>query len=161
MKIINKVQRCINLDFDKLCKEYYKHIPLQKINSILESKGLSILDEENNYEENNLLYTQIKCVLLKNNSISNNKIILYKNTSDDEHNIYWRIIQDQNIDLTLSKKIDSPVENLENFYLETINDDLCYICESSIHKIIQKNIFELYYKPGIVIDPIDKINLIM
>ncbi len=129
-----------------------KNFPINKI---------IVLDEENNYQENNLLYSQIKCVLLKNKSISNNKIILYKNTSDDEHNIYWRIVQDQNIDLSSSKKMDSPIENLENFYLETIDDDLCYICESSIHKIIGKNIFELYYKPGIVIDPIDKINLIM
>lgn len=120
-----------------------------------------VLDEDNNYQENNLLYQQIKCVLQKNKYVSNNKIILYKDTQDDEHNIYWRILQDQSFNLDTCKKIESPIENSDNFYVGTYEDSLCYISETTIHKIIEKNIFELYYKPGIVIDPIDKINLIM
>jgi hypothetical protein len=149
-----KVNQQIHL-FDLILHKLY-NCP---INNIL------IYDENNLYQSNNLLYTQIEVVLLKNNDFDlEKKLTFYKKISDPEYNIYWNILTNSDlnsnyvIEYDKELKTESTNSPNEKFLIGKINLQEVYICDTTIKNIIYKNIFNLDLDPGITIDPFDKIN---
>ncbi len=126
-------------------------------------KKIMIYDEDNLYLKNNLLYKQLEFVLLKNKNNSDvfNIFKFIKKINDSEYNIYWATTKLED-NLIIVKEIEPNDDNsiYSKYFLGKNGDDDIFICETTLIDIIDKNIFELEDKPGVVIDPVDKINLI-
>lgn len=152
------------------CKE--KQIPVQIYDYLLfklkkfNLDQIIIFDEDNKYSKTNLLYKQIDCLLNKTKkfiqilSEDSEEIYVYKNLDDNELNIYWKISNPD--DLIIKKKIvETNFNSNIKFYYGNINHVESFISKIRISEIINKNIFELENDPGIIIDPIDKINCVL
>jgi hypothetical protein len=131
-----------------------KKIPIEKI---------IIYDSENKYQKNNLLYEQISYILLKKkNTIEMNREFKFcKKIDESELDIYWKILNHDNYKIEKEIEMDDNNNINENYYLGTINDEKYYISNTYFFNLRDKNIFELSFESGIVIDPIDKINYLI
>lgn len=127
-------------------------------------KKVLIFDEDNLYQKNNLLYKQLEFVLLKNKKDLDifNVFKFIKKINDSEYDIYW-IPSKLEDNIVIIKEIEPEDDNsiYSKYFIGKNGDDDIFICEAALIDIIDKNIFELEESPGIVIDPIDKINIIL
>lgn len=131
-----------------------------------------ILDKDNIVQNpHNLFYLQLKqCVSLNVNTqdinidemkqkiIKDKYIMVYKKTADSLiENVYWNILEPGMISEHIGK-IKSPFESNSYFNLVKINDQECFVKKIYINECIEKNLFDLDKNPGIIIDPIDRLN---
>jgi len=121
-----------------------------------------IFDEENKYSKNNLLYKQIKlCLDIKSINLPVEEYELrvynYFKDSDENYNLLWKIANSDD-KIIMKKNVNPNFENCLQFNYGLVNDIEAFICKVKISDIITKNIFELEINPGIVLDPLDKIN---
>jgi hypothetical protein len=117
-----------------------------------------IFDEENKYSKNNLLYKQIKLCLDKKNinlPIEEYELQVYNYYKDD--NLLWKIASSDD-KIIIKKKLIIDFDTNIQCYHGLVNDIKAFICKTQISELINNNIFELEINPGIVIDPLDKIN---
>ncbi len=81
----------------------------------------------------------------------------YKKIDNQELDMFWNITKSD--DLIIKKKvIDSDFESKSKFFWGHVNHIESFICKTNIFQIIDKNVFELEKNPGIIINPVDKIN---
>lgn len=109
---------------------------------------------------NNLFYNQLEmCVKKTNLTYTNKNIVVYKNSDENLiENVYWKLLE-SNIKITEHiQKIKSPYDN-SYFNLVKINDTNCFVKKINICECIDKNLFNLDNKPGIIIDPLDRFNI--
>ena len=86
-------------------------------------------------------------------------IKVYRNTKDTViETIYWNLFKNENKIIKFIKKINSPFDNTE-FDVVKISDTEYFLTTINLLDIIDKNIFNLHINPGIIIDPIDRINI--
>ena len=134
-----------------------------------------IFDGENKYSKNNMLYKQIGLFLDPENIIlqkllnsesdsesdsNSNQIHVYKKFQDNDYNIIWKIAMSDDL-VIKTKVVDTTVTTGIKFYFGKVNHVESFISKIKISEIIRKNIFELDDNPGIIVDPIDKINFIL
>lgn len=121
-----------------------------------------ILDNSNIIiNPNNMLCTQLeKC--LKNNSNNSNfdkKMLVFKDTSESViENVYWNLFYPEMKISEYIEKIKSPYDD-SYFDIVQINDKICYLYEVCFKDIIIKNIMNLKSQPGILIEPLDRLNI--
>jgi hypothetical protein len=127
--------------------------------------SIIIYDESNNYTESNLLYEQIKTnfrIINKYESeIFKKEIKVYKKIDSNDLDIYWNITNFNDI-IDIKQQVKAPdcEESESGFSFGLVNGSESFISSVQILDIIGKNIFELENDPGIILDPLDKINLI-
>jgi hypothetical protein len=110
---------------------------------------------------NNMLCTQLeKCLKNKsNNSNFDKKILVFKDTSESViENVYWNLFYPEMKISEYIEKIKSPYDD-SYFDIVQINDKICYLYEVCFKDIIIKNIMNLNSQPGILIEPLDRINI--
>ncbi len=127
--------------------------------------SIIIYDENNNYDASNLLYEQIKLnfrIINKFESeIFTKEIKVYKKIDSNELDIYWNMTNFNDIiDVKQQVKFDNQYDNQVDFSYGLVNGSESFISKIKIIDIIDKNIFELENNPGIILDPLDKINFI-
>lgn len=123
-----------------------------------------ILDREFIVKNNsNILYKQFEMCINKNLNISkiDNNIIVYRDVeSSPNENLYWNILDD-NINIPVHHgKIKSPYDD-SYFNIMQIDNNLCYVKKINILEFIDKNLFTKDKNPGIIIHPLDRLNLFM
>ncbi len=121
-----------------------------------------ILFNEKNIDENNILFEQIKTKFMLDyvSPFAENKIVVYKSIDDQELNLYWNILQNDDVSIKIKNISNELEENVKQheFYLGIVNNKECFVAEVLIKNIIENNIFTLEKNPGIVIDTIDLVN---
>ena len=139
--------------------------------------SIIIYDETNNYTESNLLYEQIKTNFRIINKLDSEmftrEIKVYKKIDSNYLDIYLNItnfndiiVIKQKVKAPDSKESEEPKETEETdqsesvFSFGLVNGSESFISKVKILDIIGKNIFELENNPGIILDPLDKINYI-
>ncbi len=130
--------------------------------------SIIIYDENNNYSELNLLYEQIKTnfrIINKSQSeLFLNEIQVYKKIDSNDLDIYWNMTNPN--DVIVIKQQVNKTDNLNegttniDFAFGLVNGSEAFVSKVKILDIIEKNIFELETNPGIILDPLDKINYI-
>ena len=110
----------------------------------------------------NMLYIQLETCLKKYDKTKynlNKNIIVYKNTDENDFDsIYWNLLYP---DIKITKhydKIQSPFDDTY-FNIMDIANKKCYVYKFNLNDHFDKNIMELDLDPGIIIDPIDRINI--
>lgn len=130
-----------------------------------------ILDRHNIITNHkNLFYLQLEKCLNKNidniDNIEKKSIVVYKNINDSiVNNVYWNIL-DPSVKISEHiGKIKSPYDNNDNnddintyFNLMKINGEIFFVKKILINDCVEKNLFDLDYNPGIIIEPIDRLN---
>jgi hypothetical protein len=125
--------------------------------------NIFILDELNIVKNNNnLFYLQLlNCLKKYNNKNNNNKITVYRNTKDTVvESVYWKYKYPE---IKLGEEIqiiDSPIIEYDEFKIVKIEGNDSFLCDVHMNDLISKNIFTLEKEPGIVIEPVDRINII-
>jgi hypothetical protein len=120
-----------------------------------------ILDRQNIITNpTNIFYLQLDKCLKKNNTIYDEKYIhIYKNVEESSiENVYWNILDPC---IKISEhigRIKSPYDDNSYFNLVKINNSEYFVKKISINDCIEKNLFELNNNPGIIIEPIDRLN---
>lgn len=151
-----------------LLKSKEKNIPVHIFDFLLfqlkkfNLKKIIIFDEENKYSKNNLLYTQIKLFLNINNitvPVEEYELQVYNYFKNDfeNYNFFWKISNSDD-KIIIKDKVNADFDTNIEFYNGFVNEIEAFICKVKISDIITKNIFELKINPGIVLDPLDKIN---
>ena len=121
-----------------------------------------ILDNSNIIiNPNNMLCTQLeKC--LKNNSNNSNfdkKMLVFKDTSESViENVYWNLFYPEMKISEYIEKIKSPYDD-SYFDIVQINDKICYLYEVCFKDIIIKNIMNSNSQQGILVEPLDRLNI--
>ncbi len=130
--------------------------------------SIIIYDDNNNYDKSNLLYEQIKTnfkIINKSQSeLFLNEIQVYKKIDSNDLDIYWNMTNPNDI-IEIKQQVnktDNINENSTNidFAFGLVNGSEAFVSKIKILDIIEKNIFELETNPGIILDPLDKINYI-
>lgn len=126
-----------------------------------------IIDTKNTIQyQNNMLYYQFKSCLINSSNLTMSfdtdlKLLIYKNTCDEVfNNIYWNILYPQMKITEHIGIIKSPFGESE-FNIVKINDKECFLSKSNLSDIIDKNLLNLDNDPGIIIDPMDRINILL
>ncbi len=133
--------------------------------------SIIIYDENNNYDESNLLYEQIKTnfkIINKFESeIFTREIQVYKKIDSNDLDIYWNMTNFNDV-IDIKQQVKTPnyndnddddnIESQNSFSFGLVNGSESFISKIKILDIIEKNIFELESNPGIILDPLDKIN---
>ena len=165
------------LDIGYLIENYIKStensIPNHLIEFIIWTMGIKkishifILDSNNIISNHsNIMYTQLKSCI-KNYELTDKdifdldkKILVYKNIEDNTfENPYWNVLYP---DMKISKfiqKIKSPFDDTSDFSVVIIKDVQCFLHKISLADILNKNLINLENNPGIIINPIDKLNI--
>jgi len=130
-----------------------------KINNLL------ILDEKNICKNNlNMLYYQLEaCLKNFNNSKYNldKTISVYRKIEDSViETVYWNMFYPEFKITKYIKKIISPISD-DEFDLVQINNKESFYLKLKILDIIDKNLFELHLNHGIVIDPSERLNILL
>ncbi len=141
----------------------YKLTNLSKTtnSNITNVSEIFILDRQNiisNYS--NIFYLQLEKCLNKNDIVYDEKyIVVYKNIEESLiENVYWNILDPC---IKISEhigKIKSPYDENSYFNLVKINNDTYFLKKISISECVEKNLFDLDNNPGIIIEPIDRLN---
>jgi len=142
----------------------HKLTNLSKItnSNITNVSEIFILDKHNIISNHtNLFYLQLeKCLNKPNGNYEKKNIVVYKNVNESViENVYWNILDPC---VKISEhigKIKSPYDDDTYFNLMVINDEICFVQKISILDCIEKNLFDLNNNPGIIIDPIDRLNI--
>lgn len=111
---------------------------------------------------NNLLFAQLE-TCFKNYDLTkynlDKNILVYKNVDDEVYkNIYWNLLYPETKITEHIQKIKSPYEQSE-FNIVKINNKECFLSKINLLNIIEKNLLNLHNDPGIIIEPIDRINI--
>lgn len=106
----------------------------------------------------NLLYTQLElCQNKKIIELDEKKIIVYKDINESLiENVYWNILQPEIKITNHFGKIKSPYDDTY-FNLMEIYDKKCFVKQMNLYECLDKNLYDLDNKPGIIIDPIDRL----
>lgn len=148
---------------NKLCPNHFYDFIIWKLQKKI--TNILILDK-NNFIKNdkNMLYYQLETCLKDFNVSKYNldkNIKFYRKTKDTViETIYWNIFYPESKIIKLIKKINSPFDNTEFDVVEISNTEY-FLTTINLLDIIDKNIFNLHIEPGIIIDPIDRINVII
>jgi hypothetical protein len=143
----------------------YKLTNISKItnSNITNVSEIFILDRPNIIPNTkNLFYLQLeKCLNIINDIGDNEKyIVVYKNTEESIlENVYWNVLDPC---VKISEhigKIKSPFDDDSYFNLVKINNNTHFLKKISISECIEKNLFDLNNNPGIIIEPIDRLNI--
>lgn len=136
-----------------------------KFSQLLKLESILILDINNKYHPNNLLYEELKYSCLINTNKYINKfpynIIIFKSVDDLPEYVYWNLLSDINLIDSKICVIKSPIRNIKYVELVLMNNKQYFKTCVNIYDILNTNVFTLVDKPGIVLDVIDKINLII
>ncbi len=133
--------------------------------------SIIIYDENNNYDESNLLYEQIKTNFKIINKFESEMFIreiqVYKKIDSNDLDIYWNMTNFNDV-IDIKQQVKTPndndnddddnIESQNSFSFGLVNGSESFISKIKILDIIEKNIFELESNPGIILDPLDKIN---
>jgi len=131
--------------------------------------SIIIYDENNNYDESNLLYEQIKTNFKIINKFESEmftrEIQVYKKIDSNDLDIYWNMTNFNDV-IDIKQQVKTPnnnddddnIESQNSFSFGLVNGSESFISKIKILDIIEKNIFELESNPGIILDPLDKIN---
>ena len=127
---------------------------------------ISILDSNNTVTKyNNMLFAQLETCFINYDLSKYNldkHLLVYKNVNEEVYeNVYWNLLYPE-IKITKNKeKIKSPYEEKEEseFSIVEINNKECFLAKITLSDIIYKNLLNLDYNPGIIIQPIDRINI--
>lgn len=112
---------------------------------------------------NNLLFAQletcfINCDLTKYNLDKN--ILVYKDAEEEIYqNIYWNLLYPEIKIMEHIQKIKSPYGESE-FNIVKINNRECFLTKINLLDVVEKNLLNLHNDPGIIIEPIDRINIL-
>jgi hypothetical protein len=111
---------------------------------------------------NNLLFVQLEtCFInwdLSKYDLDKN-ILVYKNVNEEVYeNIYWNLLYPEIKIMEHIQKIKSPFGESE-FNLVKINDKECFLSKINLLDVVDKNLLNLHNDPGIIIEPIDRINI--
>lgn len=134
---------------------------LFKLSNISE---IFILDRSNIIQDHsNLFYLQLeKCMCRKpSNNLEHKNIVIFKSIDEPiETNVYWNVLEPGKITEWIGK-IKSPYDSDLNSYfnLVKIDNKEYFVKKVSIYECLEKNLFELYKNPGIIIDPIERFNI--
>lgn len=111
---------------------------------------------------NNLLFAQLETCFINWNLAKydlNKNILVYKNVEEEVYeNIYWNLLYPEMKIIEHIQKIKSPFGESE-FDLVKINEKECFLSKINLLDIIEKNLLNLHNDPGIIIEPIDRINI--
>jgi hypothetical protein len=129
-----------------------------------------IVDTKQIVNYNNLLYVQLELCLtdidgnieeIKTLHNLNKNINVMKNIMDPEYNIYWSVLETN--DYLKINEIESPLISGEFYDIIQIDDKIYYKYTLTLLDTIQKNLIEmqLNYDSGILIEPIDRIKIIV
>ena len=148
---------------NKLCPNHFYDFIIWKLQKKI--TNILILDKTNLIKnDKNMLYYQLETCLKDFNEDKynlNKNINVYRNTKDTViETIYWNICNHELKIIKFIKKINSPFDNTE-FDVVEISDTEYFLATVSLLDIIDKNIFNLHMEPGIIIDPIDRIKIII
>ena len=127
---------------------------------------MSILDSNNTVTKyNNMLFAQLETCFINYDLSKYNldkHLLVYKNVNEEVYeNVYWNLLYPE-IKITKNKeKIKSPYEEKEEseFSIVEINNKEYFLAKITLSDIIYKNLLNLDYNPGIIIQPIDRINI--
>jgi hypothetical protein len=111
---------------------------------------------------NNLLFAQLETCFqnydLKKYNFEKN-ILVYKDIQEEVYeNIYWKLLYPEIKINEHIKKIKSPYGESE-FNIVKINNKECFLSKINLSDIIEKNLLNLHNDPGIIIEPVDRINI--
>lgn len=135
--------------------------------------NIFIIDTKNIIlNKNNFLFYQLESCLNKKMPKTNLdldfKLLIYKKTSDDIFdNVYWNILYPHMKITEYIGKISSPYEKTKDskdsdetdFSIVIINGFECFLSKTKLSDLIDKNLLNLNDEPGIIIEPIDRINI--
>jgi len=131
---------------------------LYKLSNISE---IFILDRSNIVpNHSNLFYLQLKkCMGTVKDNLEQTNIVVYKSVDESvETNVYWNVLEPGVIEEWIGK-IKSPYDSDSYFNLVKINGKEYFVKKISIQECLKKNLFELDKNPGIIIEPIDRLNI--
>ncbi len=135
---------------------------IHKLTNVSNVSEILILDRQNIITNpTNLFYLQLEKCLKKSNFIHDEKYIhVYKSTEESIiENVYWNVL-DSSVKITEHiGKIQSPYDSNSYFNYFKINNGEYFVKKISINECIEKNLFDLGNNPGIIIDPIDRLNI--
>lgn len=121
-----------------------------------------VLDRQNIITNpKNLFYLQLENCLKKNNNIYGEIYVhIYKSIEESVvENVYWNVL-DPCVKITEHMgRIKSPYDDNSYFNLVKINNSDYFVKKISINDCIDKNLFDLDNNPGIIIEPIDRLNI--
>lgn len=129
--------------------------------------NILILDLKNQIiNKTNMLYIQLESCLKiydKTKYDLNKNIVVYKKINDNDNDndfdsVYWNLVY-PDIEITdFYEKIQSPLDNTD-FNIMKIQNKKCYVYNFNLNDHFDKNLMELNIDPGIIIEPIDRINI--
>jgi hypothetical protein len=117
-----------------------------------------ILDKQSIIKNNsNLLYTQLEICMGKNTKLDEKKIVVYKDTDESlVENVYWNVLEPEMKITEYIDKVKSPYD--DSYYnLMKIGDKNYFVKQINISECINKNLYNLNLKPGIIIHPLDRL----
>jgi hypothetical protein len=126
--------------------------------------GIILLDTNDLVKDNsNMLYIQLEYCLKK--SFGSNKydldknILVYRDTDDSVvESVYWNVLFPEIKISKFIEKIKSPYDDT-NFDIVQINNKNCFLYKIKLSDCIGKNLLNLENEPGIIIEPIDRLNI--
>lgn len=144
----------------KLIPNHIIDMILFKLSKLGESKisEIFILDKLTTINnDSNLLYTQLDMIMGKILNFNNKKIIVCKKIDESLiENVYWNILESENVNIEHIGKIKSPYDETY-FDLTKIDDKKYFVKQIYISECIDKNLYNLNVKPGIIIHPMDRL----
>lgn len=111
-------------------------------------------------KKENMLYIQLsKCLNVFKDINYDKEIYVYRNASDTIiESVYWNLFYSEMKQTENLQKVKSPFDNTY-FDLVKINDKICFSYRVNLNKIIDKNLINLDKDPGIIIEPLDRLNI--
>ena len=128
--------------------------------------GVILFDSNEIVKNNsNMLYIQFESCIKNFNPIKYNldkNILVYRNSADTVvESVYWNVLFPEiKISEYDSEKIKSPYDNTY-FQIVKINGQECFLYKINLLNCINKNLINLENEPGIIIEPIDRLNIFM
>lgn len=142
LKINNKVNHILDFLLYKLEK-----IP----------KNIIILDLENKFKINSILYYQFNSLLLNNeNNYITNYLTIFKIIDESEDDYYWYIAK-PNHNLKLIEEIDLEQSDDLISGIYSLNDkDKCIVIDIKLSSLVKKNLINNMCKEELVINPLER-----
>lgn len=128
--------------------------------------GIILIDPNNFIGNNsNMLYLQLESCLKNHNYSKSDKldnyILVYRDINDSViETVYWDILFPEIKISKFIEKIKSPYDNT-HFDIVQINNKDCFLYKIKLLNCIDKNLLNLENDPGIIIQPIDRLKILI